>query len=43
MKFIVSSSLMLKNLSALSGVLNASNTLPILDDSKQHQLNQLKQ
>lgn len=32
MKFIVSSSLLLKNLSALSGVLNASNTLPILDD-----------
>ena len=32
MKFIVSSSLLLKNLSALSGVLNANNTLPILDD-----------
>jgi len=32
MKFIVSSSLLLKNLSALSGVLNSSNTLPILDD-----------
>ncbi|MBE9491994.1 MAG: DNA polymerase III subunit beta [Bacteroidetes bacterium] len=32
MKFIVSSSLLLKNLSALSGVLSASNTLPILDD-----------
>ena len=32
MKFIVSSSLLLKNLTALSGVLNSSNTLPILDD-----------
>ncbi len=32
MKFIVSSSLLLKNVQALSGVLNASNTLPILDD-----------
>lgn len=32
MKFIVSSSLLSKNLSALSGVLNSSNTLPILDD-----------
>ena len=32
MKFIVSSSLLLKNLQALSGVLNPSNTLPILDD-----------
>ncbi|MFO8129026.1 MAG: DNA polymerase III subunit beta [Bacteroidales bacterium] len=32
MKFIVSSSVLLKNLSALSGVLNSSNTLPILDD-----------
>ena len=32
MKFIVSSSSLLKNLSALSGVLNPSNTLPILDD-----------
>ncbi len=32
MKFIVSSSLLLKNIQALSGVLNASNTLPILDD-----------
>lgn len=32
MKFIVSSSVLLKNLQALSGVLNPSNTLPILDD-----------
>ena len=32
MKFIVSSSILLKNLLAISGVLNASNTLPILDD-----------
>ena len=32
MRFIVSSSLLSKNLSALSGVLNSSNTLPILDD-----------
>lgn len=32
MKFIVSSSVLLKNLQALSGVLNSSNTLPILDD-----------
>lgn len=32
MKFIVSSSMLLKNLQALSGVLNSSNTLPILDD-----------
>lgn len=32
MKFIVSSSALLKSLSALSGVLNSSNTLPILDD-----------
>ena len=32
MRFIVSSSLLSKNLSALSGVLNTSNTLPILDD-----------
>jgi DNA polymerase-3 subunit beta len=32
MRFIVSSSLLAKNLSALSGVLNTSNTLPILDD-----------
>jgi DNA polymerase III subunit beta len=32
MKFIVSSSILLKNLSALSGVISTSNTLPILDD-----------
>lgn len=32
MRFIVSSSLLAKNLTALSGVLNTSNTLPILDD-----------
>ena len=32
MKFIVSSSLLLKNLQAIIGVINASNTLPILDD-----------
>jgi DNA polymerase-3 subunit beta len=32
MKFIVSSSALLKNLSALSGVISSSNTLPILDD-----------
>jgi len=32
MKFIVSSSVLLKNLSALSGVISTSNTLPILDD-----------
>lgn len=32
MKFIVSSTSLLKNLQAISGVLNASNTLPILDD-----------
>ncbi len=32
MKFIVSSYLLLKNVQALSGVLNSSNTLPILDD-----------
>lgn len=32
MKFIVSSSLLLKNIQALSGVLNSNNTLPILDD-----------
>ena len=32
MKFIVSSSVLLKNLSALSGVIGSSNTLPILDD-----------
>lgn len=32
MKFIISSSVLLKNLQTLSGVLSASNTLPILDD-----------
>jgi len=32
MKFIVSSTLLLKNLQAIIGVINASNTLPILDD-----------
>jgi DNA polymerase III subunit beta len=32
MKFIVSSSLLLKNLSALSGVLSSNATLPILDE-----------
>lgn len=32
MKFIISSSLLLKNLQAISGVINSSNTLPILDD-----------
>jgi DNA polymerase-3 subunit beta len=32
MKFIVSSSALLKNLQAISGVLNSSNTLPILDN-----------
>ena len=32
MKFIVSSAVLLKNLSALSGVISSSNTLPILDD-----------
>jgi DNA polymerase-3 subunit beta len=32
MKFIVSSTSLLKNLQAVGGVLNASNTLPILDD-----------
>jgi len=32
MKFIVSSELLLKKLQIISGVLNASNTLPILDD-----------
>ena len=32
MKFIVSSSLLLKNLQAIQGVISASNTLPILDD-----------
>ena len=32
MKFIVSSSLLLKSLQAINGVINSSNTLPILDD-----------
>ena len=32
MKFIISSNTLLKSLQALSGVLNSSNTLPILDD-----------
>ncbi len=32
MKFIVSSTTLLKNLQAISGVINSSNTLPILDD-----------
>ena len=32
MKFIVSSSLLLKNLQAIQGVISTSNTLPILDD-----------
>ena len=32
MKFIVSSTSLLRNLQAISGVLNAANTLPILDD-----------
>lgn len=32
MKFIVSSSLLLKNLQSIFGVINTSNTLPILDD-----------
>lgn len=32
MKFIISSSVLLKNLQILSGVLDTSNTLPILDD-----------
>ena len=32
MKFIINSQMLLKNLQAISGVLNASNTLPILDD-----------
>lgn len=32
MKFIVSSTTLLKNLQAISGVLNSSNTLPILDN-----------
>jgi DNA polymerase III subunit beta len=32
MKFIVSSTILLKNLQSISGVLNSSNTLPILDN-----------
>ncbi|MFO8087658.1 MAG: DNA polymerase III subunit beta [Bacteroidales bacterium] len=32
MKFIVSSTLLLKNLQAISGVLSTNNTMPILDD-----------
>ena len=32
MKFIINSQVLLKNLQAISGVLSASNTLPILDD-----------
>jgi len=32
MKFIISSSLLLKNLQAVIGVINSNNTLPILDD-----------
>jgi len=32
MKFIISSSLLLKNLLAIIGVINTNNTLPILDD-----------
>jgi DNA polymerase III subunit beta len=32
MKFIINSQVLLKNLQAISGVLNTSNTLPILDD-----------
>jgi len=32
MKFIISSSLLLKNLQAIIGVININNTLPILDD-----------
>jgi len=32
MKFIISSSLLLKNLQAILGVINSNNTLPILDD-----------
>ena len=32
MKFIVSSEILLKKLQLIGGVLNASNTLPILDD-----------
>ncbi len=32
MKFIISSTVLLKNLQMISGVINSSNTLPILDD-----------
>jgi DNA polymerase III subunit beta len=32
MKFIISSTLLLKNLQAIQGVINTNNTLPILDD-----------
>ncbi|HRJ36010.1 MAG TPA: DNA polymerase III subunit beta, partial [Flavobacteriales bacterium] len=32
MKFIVSSTALLKQLQSISGVLNSSNTLPILDN-----------
>jgi len=32
MKFIISSSVLLKNLQAIQGVINTNNTLPILDD-----------
>ncbi|MCX6267195.1 MAG: DNA polymerase III subunit beta, partial [Bacteroidetes bacterium] len=32
MKFIISSTLLLKNLQAILGVINTNNTLPILDD-----------
>ncbi|MCK9303057.1 MAG: DNA polymerase III subunit beta [Bacteroidales bacterium] len=32
MKFIVSSNLLLKNLQSIAGILNARNTMPILDD-----------
>lgn len=32
MKFVVSSTVLLKNLQAIAGVINSSNTLPILDD-----------
>ena len=32
MKFIVSSTLLLKNLQSISGVLSTNNTMPILDD-----------
>ncbi len=32
MKFIVSSTALLKSLQAISGVLSSNNTLPILDD-----------